>query len=324
MCFSADGRHLLTAGEDGTAKSWEVGAAQNVTTLGAEASDFVEADGGRLLTAGKDVTLHSLDPGQGVRHLWTSAVDPKRVRYAEESREVFVRDNLRCIKAFRVDSHDKPVVHEFPVDVKVGQFAVTPDGRRMVAEVRNLADQATSLVLVSPLQQPLVACQSIVHVIGWTPDGQSVFFDQADQIHVVDVNTGLLLRKLTGHRSTIWDACFSQDGKFLATVSKDRTVRIWDWHSGKELWSEVAHPNEATCVGFSPDGETVATTGADRILRLWNWRQETLALEYPLTHWPVQKLSFSKDGRKLFILAEQQLDIYDASPIPVTESDWMK
>ncbi|PIA13918.1 WD40 repeat-like protein [Coemansia reversa NRRL 1564] len=34
---------------------------------------------------------------------------------------------------------------------------------------------------------------------------------------------------LTGHTSTVWGGAFSHNGKYLASVSDDRTVRVWTW-----------------------------------------------------------------------------------------------
>lgn len=50
-----------------------------------------------------------------------------------------------------------------------------------------------------------------------------------------DVNTGRLLRTLTGHTATVNDAEFSYDGQRVVTASSDGSARVWDANSGSLL-----------------------------------------------------------------------------------------
>jgi WD40 repeat protein len=44
------------------------------------------------------------------------------------------------------------------------------------------------------------------------------------------------------HKSEILDACFSPDGRFLATASHDRTVRLWDVQAQTPASEPLVHP----------------------------------------------------------------------------------
>ena len=63
-------------------------------------------------------------------------------------------------------------------------------------------------------------------------------------------------------------AALSGDGKTLASGSYDRSVRLWDAASGKELRRYFGHKREVLTVAFSPDGRVLACGGVDGALRL--------------------------------------------------------
>ena len=73
-------------------------------------------------------------------------------------------------------------------------------------------------------------------------------------------------------RHTHWVQCvaFSPDGKKLATVSQDGTVKVWDVETGRELIHYAGHTDSVRGVAFSPDGKNIASGGADKEVRIWD------------------------------------------------------
>jgi WD40 repeat protein len=75
--------------------------------------------------------------------------------------------------------------------------------------------------------------------------------------------------RLVGHKDWNYGASFSPDGKLIASVSWDKTVKLWN-REGKLLESWKAHNSLVRDVSFSPDGETIATASYDNTVKLWS------------------------------------------------------
>jgi tetratricopeptide (TPR) repeat protein len=63
---------------------------------------------------------------------------------------------------------------------------------------------------------------------------------------------------------------FSPDGRRLATASYDRTVKLWDMQTGRDVFTLVGHTAGVVSVAFSPDGNQIVTGGIDFTARVWN------------------------------------------------------
>ena len=63
-------------------------------------------------------------------------------------------------------------------------------------------------------------------------------------------------------------AAFSPDGRHLVTVSRDRTVRVWDAATGLPV-SPPMRQGPVDRAVFSPDGRRLATAGSGAV-RVWD------------------------------------------------------
>ena len=108
-----------------------------------------------------------------------------------------------------------------------------------------------------------------------------------------------LVERTLAHGASVNAVTFSPDGRRLATVSDDRTARLWDMAKGALLSSPIRHENTIRAITFSPDGGLIATASDDGMVRRWDGMTGA-AVGGPIRHdAPVTAVRFSPDGSKI-------------------------
>lgn len=312
VAFDPAGTRLLTAGEDGLLKVWELDFPRLSLELPHELDDFAALDEETFVTAGKALSICSLSAGNCLRELPGSSRDWRQVKYASKARKIFALDREGRIFSWHLDDSQPTPVWQPDAGDRGAGFSISSDGEHLAIEV-NSPDGGKYLEVRAGSHESRLPCD-LIHGLAHSPDGKFVAFDYVKNILILDAETGNLVATLSGHRTTIHDLTFSADGNYLASVSDDRTVKVWDWRKARQVWSEIAHANASKCVAFSPDGQALATAGADGMLRLWRWKLGTIVLELPFVVSPVSKLAFSNDGMRIIAAENNRARIYGGAP----------
>ncbi|KAJ2769444.1 general transcription repressor, partial [Coemansia nantahalensis] len=101
----------------------------------------------------------------------------------------------------------------------------------------------------------------------------------------------------------IYSLDFSPDGTTILSGSGDRTVRLWNLDSGKQVCKFTIDmgPKDAgvTSVAFSPNGKLVAAASLDRMIRLWDVSSGYMPQRVEGHKDSVYAVAFSPDGQSL-------------------------
>ncbi len=104
---------------------------------------------------------------------------------------------------------------------------------------------------------------------------------------------------LEGHASSVSSVAFSLDGKRLVTGSFDKSAKIWDLQSGKQILSLQGHTSSVNSVAFSPDGQRLATCSSDKTAIIWDIQSGKQILRLQGHTSSVNSVAFSPDGQRL-------------------------
>ena len=72
------------------------------------------------------------------------------------------------------------------------------------------------------------------------------------------------------HTGYVASVAFSRNGQILASGSQDRTIRLWDPHTGQHKILLIGHKETVNSIAFSRNGRILASASWDTTIRLWD------------------------------------------------------
>ncbi|VBB80706.1 Putative HET containing-domain vegetative incompatibility protein [Podospora comata] len=116
---------------------------------------------------------------------------------------------------------------------------------------------------------------------------------------VVEQNWSPCLQTFEGHSGSVVSVAFSPDGSRIVSASNDRTIRIWEAESGKEVRKLEGHGNWVVSVAFSPDGSRIVSASDDRTIRIWEAKSGKEVRKLEGHRGSVVSVAFSPDGSRI-------------------------
>ena len=320
--LSPDGRRLVTASFDKTARVWDADTGQPVSPPLKHESLVIDAsfspDGQRVVTASVDQAARVWDAISGqpvtppLKHGWIV----RHAIFSPDGRRVLTASQDSTTRVWDADTGQPvPILAEQHV-YSLASPVFSPDGMRRV--VRSAADNTAQVCDAGrgqPIAPPLKHEATINHAI-FSPDGRRVVTSSEDKTaRVWDAISGQPITPALKHSSGVRRASFSPDGRRVVTISADHTARVWDAISGQPVTPLLKHGHDVTGAAFSSDGRRVVTASADGTARVWDAIPEHV-ISSPLEHGDgLWHASFSADGRRVLTASyDNTARVWDSSP----------
>ena len=325
IATAEEGETLLSGSHDGTIAQWNATNGKKLRDWPAHVGGVVcfhlSADGKTLVSGGYDKTIR----------LWDVATARERLVFNGQENVHQSSANSVAISSDEgllasADSHGKIIVRDarsgvvirtladpirsFPAPERPGlsDLAFVPGGTELITVgldgiVRRWDASTGKLLRVS---------QSVgtpLYSLAITPDGKGIAVAGKDGRIVVFDSTLTNADLLIGHKEPVVSLAFAQTGDQLVSASHDRTARLWDLKTKKELTQFAGHDRALTAAIFSPEGKTLATASFDKTVRFWD---VTTGKEDESKRWRLPRpgpLAFSSDGKRLAAAADDEIRI---------------
>ena len=301
--LAPDGKRIVTASEDKTARVWNAENGDQLAILrghteGVRVASF-SPDGRQVITGSTDKTarLWNAETGQQSAVLEHDGV-VRSAAFSSDGRRVVTASDDKTARIWDVQT-GKQIAALTGHTARVRDAAFSPNGRYVLTS----SDDKTARLWDSKTGEPVHILEGhtqSVRGVAFSPDGERAVTTSLDHsARVWSVETGKQ-SVILGHGDVVTSAAFSPDGQRIVTASDDNTVPIWDAQMGERIVTLSGR----TAV-YSPDGRSIVTSDGDTA-RIWNADNGKLAMVLRGHRSRVTGAVFSPDGRSVLTASDDK------------------
>ncbi len=266
---------------------------------------------GGLFAANRDANFVYLfdlkNPGAEPKKITGFISDVENLNFTPDGKGFYARSNSGRSIMYSDLNTAKEVIS---CKEKVTSIDLSPDGTKLAGGGVDgnlfIWDLKNNYTVTS---YPILNNKDIL-TLAYTPKGNEVIIG-AENGEVRIVNNGIVRRVLSGHTSHIEQIKFNHSGKFMATASKDKSIRLWNMEQLQEQPQVLNDHDWVWSMAFSPDDNQIMA-GIHSVV------QNIGDTDYTIHAWPTKNASMS--GKLCSYvkknLSKEDWDLYVGKDLP--------
>lgn len=104
-------------------------------------------------------------------------------------------------------------------------------------------------------------------------------------------------QSILAHQHWVLSSKFSPDGRFLATGSCDKFIKLWNTTTMKEIFTLSGHKGDIWSLDFNHNSKLLASAGEDKSLIVWDLDSRSQFKTFYGHKGPIYSILFTKDSK---------------------------
>jgi WD40 repeat protein len=271
VAFSPDGGSLATAAKEGDLRVWNLmtGGPPRVVAIPHLLRIVHFGADGTIITRGQDGQVRALAPSAPIGPDRAAGIWAASAAVTPDGKRLVASGDFAHRRLYWFNVSDWSQIAEWDTGDTAPALAFTPDGGTLVALMRSGLQlwhmAGGTRIATIRLKLPQADGCLAVH-----PAGNLAAVGCGPELVVIDVRAAKEITRKKSGKKHVLAAAFSADGRTLATVSNEATVRMWDT-AVLEVRAELAWQiGGLKCVAFAPDGLRAAAGGEKGSVVVWD------------------------------------------------------